>query len=125
MSAFLCTDLHTAVCAIALSTLSTSKKSPTTLYRELRAMNSYALTCRYGDKRANATAPKKALNEAEFYIIHSGANVAPMYLSLLNSMLYQCSEGDALETHKVSLILQGVILGLEEAGTVPSCTWSI
>lgn len=93
MSAFLCSDRHTAVVALLLKregfTLSALEMTT-----KLRKLNNAALAYRYGDKPVRLANRAEALSAAEKWL--EGATVADQCKAVM-CFIYQCAEGSTLE----------------------------
>lgn len=101
MSAFLCSDLHTAAVALYITQVVETDKPASKLLSELRTLNNAALEHRYGDKPVRIHSIKKALAEAEAYMKTLPLNMlASHMLAMTDCLTYQCSEGKVLDEHK-------------------------
>ena len=125
MSPILCSNLHTAVCALAAVNLGATNNSPRTVYVAFRGLNNAALGDQYGSTPTPAEHSQHYLKKAEEYLAH---HKDPEFVSsLLSCLHYQCIEGDVLTTHKAGpLLSEALEKALDASGgrTRPG-VWSI
>lgn len=127
MSAFLCSNLHTAVVAQYLCNHpdGPSIASFPGVCKALRKVNNRALKCRYGDSPVYLkTADFPALSHAAAVWIsqHNPADI----LAVIHCLQYQCSEGDALAMREASFIDEAEKYAQTAAAGFPrSPIWSI
>lgn len=128
MSAFLCSDLHTACLALAI--VRAASASPTVasfaaVARGLRKVNNRALKCRYNDRPVYIRAElQKLFHEAASWIdSHSPADL----LGAARCFQYQCAEGDALQMKEAGLVSEALQLAEKASptGFKESHVWSI
>ena len=125
MSSILCSNLHTAVCALAAVNLGVTNNSPRTVYVAFRGLNNAALADRYGATPIPAGNSQHYLKKAEEYLAH---HRDPEFVSsLLSCLHYQCIEGDAMNTHKAGPLLSEALdkaLAASDGRTRPG-VWDI
>ena len=103
MSSFICSNLHTAVCALAAVNLGATTNTARTVYVAFRGLNNAAMGERYGSIPAPANHAQHYLKEAAKYL---ATHRDPEFVSsLLSCLHYQCIEGDVLTTHKAGPLL--------------------
>lgn len=96
MSAFLCSDRHTAVVALLIGSHGLSTVVDGDSVSELRRANNAALAHRYGDKPQRLKNRAKALEAAQAWL---DSRPHPMdRLRVVECFEYQCGEGDTLDT---------------------------
>jgi hypothetical protein len=116
MSAFLCSDRHIyniAAWAKFLGLVTDAAKTAA----ELRALNNYALKCRYGDAPVGLKRVKAGITSASKELNHRALASDPVqtdrYVYALTRCLnYQCSEGDT-EKQPEWAVLQTILDALD------------
>lgn len=129
MSAFLCSEFQTAICALVASRIEAHKdaataRTPVSLFHGFRAVNNAALFHRYGDKPVRATHAVANLKKAELFI---ASHPLPDVRGIVSCLVYQCSEGIALESSPFGVILLNTNSHMEASYPIgaPSSFWSI
>ena len=130
MSAYLCSEQHTYTLALfhARQLVTTGAGVPTSEVIEtaqrLRALNNYALQCRYGDKPESLRAdPFPALAAATAWL--EGASAADIF-GAVRGFAYQCSEGDADKRPEWALLTDIRTVAEFDAGAnTETAVWSI
>lgn len=128
MSAFLCSDMHTAVLAIQIARLTKTRKSHKTILSGLRSLNNAALAYRYGDKPVRIANIDAAFKDAYAWINEQPeTGFAARINSLAHCFEYQCSEGDVLETHKFAKFFNDAAVAIETVANKKTIdgVWSI
>lgn len=122
MSSFLCSNLHTAIIALAASRSGLTKQSPKALMSAFRSMNNAALAVRYGDAPERmSNVPNNVIRANRYLAECTDSDLAQLF----TCFKYQCSEGDVLETHKAAKLFNKVNEHFFALDTGDSNEWSI
>lgn len=117
MSAFLCSDRHTAVVALLSLAHGTTYGDPLKACSALRNLNNAAMAHRYGDKPTPMGKRARALADAAGWL---KAHPHPAdRAAVVVCFAYQCDEGDVLEAHKAAQDLKDVQAALLKASSHP------